>query len=139
MPRRVRLRTLRSTALAFRIRFLSKVFTVDRHQVESESHCVLVIHPTMQCVEVGRTIGIEPDDFGIEDRAAINLGGGFGDQRITFRPIRTVDRVEPHPAIADVDLQPITVMLQLVCPARAARRLSDDDWLTRMNESSRRI
>src|SRR5262245_4829125 len=41
--------------------------------------------------------------------------------------------------IMHVDLGPIAIMLQLVRPARAVRRLRDYDWLARMNESSRRV
>src|SRR5512138_3815923 len=41
--------------------------------------------------------------------------------------------------IADVDLQSIAVMLEFVRPAGTAGRLLGDDWLTRMDESSRRI
>jgi len=36
---------------------------------------------------------------------------------------------------ANKDLQPIAVMLQLVRPAGAARRLLGDNWLTGMNEA----
>jgi hypothetical protein len=38
-----------------------------------------------------------------------------------------------------MDLQPVAIMLQFVRPARPARRLLGDDWLERMNESSRRV
>jgi hypothetical protein len=38
-----------------------------------------------------------------------------------------------------MDLQPIAIVLQFVNPTRPKRRLLDDDWLVRMNESSRRI
>jgi hypothetical protein len=38
-----------------------------------------------------------------------------------------------------MDLQPIAIMLQLVRPTRTGRRFLSDDWLTRMDESSRRI
>jgi hypothetical protein len=60
---------------------------------------------------------------------------GIDNQRVALRPIRTIDCVEPHPAIPDMDLQPIAVMLQLVRPARSTWRLLGDDWLARMNES----
>jgi hypothetical protein len=41
--------------------------------------------------------------------------------------------------IAEVNLKPIAVMLQLMRPARASWGLLGDDWLTRMDESGRRI
>jgi len=57
----------------------------------------------------------------------------------TFRPVGPVHGVEPYPAIADMDLQPVAVMLQLVHPARPGGGLLGDDWPARMNESGRRI
>ena len=56
-----------------------------------------------------------------------------------FRPVGPVHGVEPYPAIADMDLQPVAVMLQLVHPARPGGWLFGDDWPARMNESGRRI
>jgi hypothetical protein len=47
--------------------------------------------------------------------------------------------VETHPAITHMNLQPVAVVLQLVRPARSVRRLSYDDWLTGMDEGSRRV
>ena len=47
--------------------------------------------------------------------------------------------IEPHPTIADVDLQPIAVVLQLVHPARTSWGLLGDDWLARMNENGARV
>jgi hypothetical protein len=43
----------------------------------------------------------------------------------------------PHPSVANVDLQPVAVMLQLVRPARATRRLRYDDRAAGMNEGGR--
>ena len=40
------------------------------------------------------------------------------------------------PAIADMDLQPVAVMLQLVHPARPGAWLLGDDWPARMNEGA---
>jgi hypothetical protein len=37
------------------------------------------------------------------------------------------------------DVQPISVMLQLVRPTRPDRRLLGDDWLAGMDESGRRV
>ena len=36
-------------------------------------------------------------------------------------------------------LKPLAIMLQFVRPARASWGLLGDDWLTRMNESGRRV
>ena len=56
--------------------------------------------------------------------------GRYTHQRVAFRPIRTVDRVEPYPTVTDVDLQPIATVLQLVAPAWPRRRLLGDNRLT---------
>jgi hypothetical protein len=62
--------------------------------------------------------------------------GSFSDDaRIAFRPVGSVDRVQTHPTIADMDLQPIPVMLQFVRPAGATRRLRYDYGAAWMNES----
>ena len=39
-------------------------------------------------------------------------------------------------AVADVDLEPVAVMLQLMRPARSCWGLLGDDWLTRMDETA---
>ena len=63
----------------------------------------------------------------------------FHNTGIAFRPVGPVHGVEPRPAIADMDLQPVAVELQLVRPARTTRRLFGDDWLARVNEGGGRI
>ncbi|MGB9020715.1 MAG: hypothetical protein WCC77_24205, partial [Pseudolabrys sp.] len=60
-------------------------------------------------------------------------------QRIAFRPVGSVHGVEAHPAIADMYLQPVAVMLQLMRPARSRWGLLGDDWLARVNEGGGRI
>ena len=60
-------------------------------------------------------------------------------QRISLRPVRAVHRVEPHVPIADMDLQSIAIVLQLVCPIRPSGRLLGVSRLTGINESGRRI
>jgi hypothetical protein len=80
---------------------LSKVFTVERHQVKGERHCALIVHPAMQRVEIRRTVWADPDDLSIKDCGAIDPGNGLSDQRVTLRPVCPMDRVEPHPAISD--------------------------------------
>jgi len=63
----------------------------------------------------------------------------ISDQRIAFRAICSVDRIEPYPAIPNMDLEPVAIMLQFVRSARPLRRPLGDDRLTRTDESSRRI
>jgi hypothetical protein len=55
--------------------------------------------------------------------------GRFDDQRVAFRPVRTVDRVETHPFVAHVDLQAISMVLQLMRLAWPGWGLLGDDWL----------
>src|SRR5262245_24339922 len=51
----------------------------------------------------------------------------------------SVHRVEPHPIIVHMNLQPIAVMLQLVRPTRTGWRFLGDSRLTRMDESGGRV
>ena len=76
--------------------------------------------------------------LGVDNRGAFNAPRIPDNQRITLRPVSAVDRVQPHPSIAHMDLEPIAVMLQLMRPAGARRGLGDNG-LTRMNESGSRI
>jgi len=46
-----------------------------------------------------------------------------------------VHRIEPHATIADMNLQPIAAVLQLMRPAWTGWRLSGDNRTARMNES----
>src|SRR5262249_31083880 len=46
---------------------------------------------------------------------------------------------QPHPTVANMDLQPIAVMLQFVRPAWFAWRLASDDMTTKNNESGGRV
>jgi hypothetical protein len=65
-------------------------------------------------------------------------GGGRvpDDQGVALGPVRAVDRVEPNASIADMDLQPIAIVLQLMRPTGATRRLRHDYGTAGMNESS---
>src|SRR5262249_23625988 len=79
------------------------------------------------------------DNLGVNNQRRTKPSRFLHDTRIAFGPIISVHRVETHPTIADVNLQPIAVMLQLVRPARPRRRLLGDDWLAWMDEGGRRI
>jgi hypothetical protein len=57
----------------------------------------------------------------------------------SMRPIIAVHRVETHAAVADMDQQPIAVMLELMRPSRTRRRFLGDSRLTGMDESGRRV
>src|SRR5262245_59533601 len=90
----------------------------------------------MQRIENGHSFRIQPDHLSVDNRGTLNARRGFNDHRIAFRPICSVDCVQTHPPIANMDLEPVTVMLQLVRPARSGWRLLGDDWLARMNKAA---
>ena len=58
----------------------------------------------MQRVEIGHAIQSEPYNLGIKNGTAPNPDGSLDNEWIAFRPIGSSDRVEPHPAVADMDL-----------------------------------
>jgi len=93
----------------------------------------------MKGIEIGHAIRPDSDDLGIKNCVAVDPGSSFDNARIAFRPIGSGDRVEPHPTITDMDLQPIAVMLQLMRPAGTARRLSCHRWTAWMDESGGRV
>ena len=64
--------------------------------------------------------------LGIHNSTAFEARGILHNAGIAFGPIGPVHGVEPHTGIADVDLQPIAVVLQLVRPAWTSWRLADD-------------
>src|SRR5262245_33290647 len=92
----------------------------------------------MQGVEIRHPVEAKPDNLSVEDCRSVEACCRLGHERIAFRPVCTIDGEETNPTISDMDLQPIAVMFQLMRPARAGWRLLGDDWLTRMDESSRR-
>src|SRR5262245_15973097 len=84
--------------------------------------------------KTARTIKIRrscPLPFGFLFYASCRIS----DQRIAFRAICSVDRIEPYPAIPNMDLEPVAIMLHFVRSARPLRRLLGDDRLTRTDES----
>jgi hypothetical protein len=125
--------------LALHIWFAAQIVTVEHQKIEGAGRSALIFDPTMQGIENRHSIRVQPNHFSIEDNRAIDLAGGLDDQRVAFRPVRTVDRIETHPSIADADLQSVAVMLQLMRPAWPGWGLLGDDWLTRMNESGGRV
>src|SRR5262249_38664940 len=112
---------------------------IEHQQIEGAGGSLGVIHPTMQRIEHRHAICIEPDHFSVHDCRAVNATRVSDNQRVALGPVGAVDSVETNTTIADVDLQSIAVMLEFVRPAGAAGRLLGDDWLARMDESSRSI
>jgi hypothetical protein len=93
----------------------------------------------MQSVEIGNAFGRQVNNLSVNNQWCTESRRFLHDTRITLRPIISVHRVEPHPSIADVNLQSVTVMLQFVNPARTAGWALGDDRTARMNETGRRI
>ena len=77
----------------------------------------------MQRIENGHSIRVQPDYLGVDNRRAFYASRVPDNQRITLRPVCAIDCVEPHPAIANMNFQPIAVMLQLVRPTGTGWRL----------------
>ena len=69
---------------------------------------------------------------------ALPLMRALYNARVAFRPVGTIHLEQAHPTIVDMDWQPIAVMFQLVRPAWSGWGLLGDDWLTRIDEGSRR-
>jgi hypothetical protein len=99
----------------------------------------MIVASAVKLLKGWNTLTVGADNLRIHDRGHINSCRFFHDQGIAIAPIVSIDRVEPNASIADMDLKPIAVVLQLVRPTRPAWRLLGDDWLTRMNEGGRRI
>src|SRR6476661_2013606 len=78
------------------------------------------------------------DNLSINNQRRTKPSRFLHDTRIALRPIISVHRVETHPTVAYMDLQPIAVMLQLVRPAWPGGWLLGDSRLTWMNEGGRR-
>jgi hypothetical protein len=83
---------------------MSKLFTVERHQVECKSYSALIIDPAMQSIEIGHAIQSEPHNLGIKNCTNVDPGRSLDNARIAFRPIGSSNSVEPHPTIANMDL-----------------------------------
>ena len=95
--------------------------TISRSKCTSDGK--VIGSAAMQGVEIGSTLIVETNHLGIHNRAAFDTRRFPHNAGIALRPVGSVHGVEPNAAIADMDLQPIAVVLQLVHPTRAGRRL----------------
>jgi len=64
----------------------------------------------MQGVELRHTLVIETDHLGIENGRLLDARS-FLNEMVAVGPVGTVHRVKPHPPVADMDLQPIAIVL----------------------------
>jgi hypothetical protein len=99
----------------------------------------MIITSIVKHLKSWNTLSVGANNFRIHDRGHVDPQSFLNDQGIAVAPIVSIDRVELHPTIADMDLQPIAVMLQLVRPACSSWGLLGDDWLARMDESGGRV
>ena len=65
----------------------------------------------MQGIELRHAFVIETDHLGIENGNALDARRFLDDARVAVSPVGPVHRIETHPPIAEMDLQPIAVML----------------------------
>jgi len=93
----------------------------------------------MQRVEIRNPIQPDPDNLSVKNCGAFDMCRGIDNQRVALRPIRPVDRLEPHASVPNVNLETVSIVLQFMCPARSTWELLGDDRLAWMNESGRRI
>jgi hypothetical protein len=83
----------------------------------------MVVTSAVKLVKGWNALTVGADYLGIHDRGHIESRRFLHDKRIAIAPIVSIDRVKPHPTIADMDLQSIAVVLQFVRPTRPGRRL----------------
>ena len=93
----------------------------------------------VQGIELRRAFLIKTDDLGIQNGGALDAACFLDNARIAVGPVVAVHREQPHPTIADVDLQPVAVMFQLVHPTRANRGALGNDRTTGVDETGRRV
>ena len=98
------------------------VAAVQPQEVERAGNRLILEAATMQPIEIGFAVLIRANDFTIEDRIPFETGGLLHNARIALGPIGGVHGVEPHATGADMDLQPIAVVLHLVNPMLARGR-----------------
>src|SRR5690349_6320920 len=98
-----------------------------------------LIDLAMQSVEVRNAIGRQMNNLGVNNQRLTQERRFLHNARIAFGPVVSVHRIQTHATIADVYLQPVAVMLQLVQPTRTGGWPLGDHRLTRMNESSGRV
>ena len=76
----------------------------------------MVIAPVVKHLKSRNALAIGANNLRIHNSSHVNSRGFLYDQRIALRPVRAIHCVKPHPSIANMDLQLIAVMLQLMCP-----------------------
>jgi hypothetical protein len=88
----------------------------------------------MEDVEIRNAFVRKADNLGINNQRFAKSGGFFDNTRIALRPVGPVPGVETHATVANVYLQPVPVVLQLVRPTGTGRRLTDDGRATGLDK-----
>src|SRR3974390_376913 len=137
MPPRERIRSLPRAVLRFDERSSPQIVAIPHQKVERAGDRLLIGSAAMQGIELRHAFVIETDHLGIENGNALDARRFLDDARVAVSPVGPVHRIETHPPIAEMDLQPIAVMLEFMRPAGALRGLLGDSWTTWMDEVSR--
>ena len=83
----------------------------------------MIVDAGMQRVEVANAVLIGTAALRIYDRLLDRQSRGVLDNpRIAVAPIDPGSGEQAHPSIADMDLQPVSIMLDFMDPARTRRR-----------------
>ena len=107
-------------------------------EVERQRDRLVIGDAVVQAVEVGHAIGMEMHDLGVDDERGAQARG-LGDYAgVSPRPVVAVHRVQADPPVADVYLEAVAVVLQLVPPASPRRGMVGDHGLARVNEGGGR-
>ena len=82
-------------------------------KIESQCHRFVVLCPTMQSIKICDALGRQVNNLGVDNQRRTEPSRFIHDARIAFGPVIAVHRVESHPTIPHMDLEPIAIMLQL--------------------------
>ncbi|MGB2658130.1 MAG: hypothetical protein WBC84_07835 [Pseudolabrys sp.] len=93
----------------------------------------------MQGIEIRNAFGIETDNFGINNQRLTEPSRFLDNAWIALSPISAVHGVEPHPSVANMDLQAVAIVLEFMHPAIARWRLLGDSRTTGLDEGGWRV
>ncbi|MGB8142647.1 MAG: hypothetical protein WCF52_19510 [Pseudolabrys sp.] len=81
-----------------------QIVAIDHQQIECTSDSKMIGGAAMQGVKIWNAPLIETNSLGIHNRADFDACCCFHNAGIALRPVGSIHGVEPHPAIADMDL-----------------------------------
>ena len=86
-------------------------------KIEGKGHGFLIGCAAVQGVEIRNAFGRQVNNLGINNQRLTEPSCFLYNTRIAFDPVSPVHRVKANAILADMDLKPIAVVLQLVRPA----------------------